>query len=264
MSCLSAPLNELVNRGSGESSDVSVAWKDVDRDVFSRFVQFAYTGVYTGFSPSENDDSSEGATETANVVEKQLDTMSNGLFLDPPPLRGDPFKLPYSLASYEKATKDIPFGTSRLICQQGISSKKRDFISAFVAKQGGLEYASSRKADLTFPTGFLEAVLLGHAKTWVFANAYAISTLMSHAHSHLAHELAHWTISPATFLYELGGLVQYIYDQTVTRSQLRLLIVEFVACVVEDVSNLEGWPTLLKDVPDFAADLLDQMTNRLG
>lgn len=38
---------------------------------------------------------------------------------------------------------------------------------------------------------------------------------------------------------------------------------QFAACVVEDVSGLEGWSVLKKEVPDFMADLVNQMTDRL-
>jgi hypothetical protein len=187
--------------------------------------------------------------------------------------------LPYSLASYERAINGISFGD---VCKQhrgfktGLfdectcrptarpSEKKRDFISAIMAKQGGLQYASIRKDNLNPQAQSFEHVFIGHARIWFFADVYAIAPLMDHACSHLAHELVHWTISLATFLHEFGGLVRYVYDQAARGCQLRLLVAQFAACVFEDVSGLEGWPMLLNGVPDFAAELVDQMTNRLG
>lgn len=88
---------------------------------------------------------------------------------------------------------------------------------------------------------------------------------MDLAFSQLAHELTQWTIWPSAFVPGFGGLVRYVYgNHTAGGCQLRQLVAQFTACVVEDVSGLEGWSTLLKEVPDFAADLVDQMTNRLG
>lgn len=55
MSRLSAELNALVNGGRKESLEGYVACEDIDEDVFSRFVQFVYTGAYTGFVPTEKD-----------------------------------------------------------------------------------------------------------------------------------------------------------------------------------------------------------------
>ncbi|RYP39350.1 hypothetical protein DL767_002261 [Monosporascus sp. MG133] len=45
----------------------------------------------------------------------------------------------------------------------------------------------------------LERVSMGHAKIWVFARRFAITSLMDLAYSQLAVELAEWTILPFTF-----------------------------------------------------------------
>lgn len=56
-----------------------------------------------------------------------------------------------------------------------------------------------------------------------------------------------------------------VYDErTIKGCQLRQLVVQFATCVVEDVLGLAGWLQLLDDVPTFAADLINQMTNRFG
>lgn len=289
VSRLSAPLNDLVNSGNTESSEVCVTWKDIDDDVFSRFVQFAYTGAYKGFAPSRNDDSSEGATGTsANRVEEQRDSSSteNSLFESGAPPKRQPFTLPYSLASYRWAAisdfgrftcklhsttsekhKHKLLGRAWCECDPDIknypSEKKRDFVSAIISKQGSLENFIIWRADPSPQKQVFQDIFLGHAKMWVLAHAYAISALMDQAHSHLAHELVHWTISPATFVHEFGGLVRYVYDRAVRGCQLRLLVAHFAACIVEDVADLEGWPELLREMPDFAADLVEQMRNRL-
>ncbi|KAI3331265.1 hypothetical protein F4824DRAFT_504295 [Ustulina deusta] len=44
--------------------------------------------------------------------------------------------------------------------------------------------------------------------------------------------------------------------------QPRQVVASFAVCVARDVSALEGWATLLEDVPDFAWDLLGQVTKR--
>jgi len=47
-----------------ESLEGPVAFEDVEKDIFSRFVQFVYTGVYTSFASAEKD---EPNTVTASV-----------------------------------------------------------------------------------------------------------------------------------------------------------------------------------------------------
>jgi hypothetical protein len=81
----------------------------------------------------------------------------------------------------------------------------------------------------------------------------------------LVRELAHWTISPSAFLTDFGALVRYVYGDRMARGcRLRLLVAQFAACVVEDVSGLDDWLMLMNETPDFGADLVDQMINRLG
>ena len=102
---------------------------------------------------------------------------------------------------------------------------------------------------------------IGHARIWVFARRFGIASLTDLAFTQLAHELTEWTIWPSAFVPRFGGLVRYVYGNCTTgESQLRQLVAHFAACVVEDVSGLEGWSALLKEVPHFAVDLVEQMT----
>ena len=200
----------------------------------------------------------------------------------------DDFKLPYSLASYKaaavgprewlsKTQKPNKRGAKRKIDAlahddsdpggTSPSEKKLNFIWTFIAKQDGHDATSSNgwQNISQAQTGSFENVFIGHAKIWTFATKYSINSLMDLACKKLAHELVQWTISVSTFVPEFGGLVRYVYnDCTTAESQLRQLVAQFAACVVEDVGGLEGWRLLLNEVPDFAVDLLSQVTNRFG
>jgi len=106
-------------------------------------------------------------------------------------------------------------------------------------------------------------MFVGNVNIFGFAERFSIPSLMDLACSHLVWELVHWTISPPSFIPEFGALVRYMYNEhTIKGGQLRQLVVQFAACVVEDVLGLAGWLQLLDDVPTFAADLIDQMANR--
>lgn len=151
-----------------------------------------------------------------------------------------------------------------IACDCGPYQKKGDFVSAFVEKYGGADAGQpiwqSKPKHEALPFDFI-----GHARIWVFANRFDIAALMDLASSQLVHELTQWAIRPSAFVCDFGGLVRYAYDShPAGGSQLTQVVAQFAACVVEDVSGLEGWSTLLKEVPDFAADLVDQMTDRLG
>jgi len=223
----------------------------------------------------------------------------------------DAFKLPYSLASYKQAAAEwlggrnhssrcrrgassysaaTPTATARLAarlaakrkleaiscdCDVGSegtpSERKRDFISAFMAKESpalGYDRTSLNRTlqdDEILPTRLsFEPVFVGHARLWVFADRYAITALMDLACGHLVHELSHWTMYRESFVSEFGDLLRYVYDNTVAGCQLRLLVAQFAACVVEDVTAMEEWVAMLNDVPDFAGDLINQLMNRLA
>ncbi|KAK3389613.1 hypothetical protein B0H63DRAFT_556738 [Podospora didyma] len=288
VSRLSTPLNSVINSRAKESPEDCVVWEDIDASVFLRFAQFVYTGAYTSFVPAGAPRPSEGPTKTTVNVAEDLPDRNNpekplfrGLFsprtttpqvgvgygsaLPVPPQESDiasPFKLPYSLATYEKAAKDrsnVHGPGSR----GSPSAKKRNLISEFTANQVGLAGVSIEHSIR--PTELTSAMFVGNVKIWVFAERFSIPLLMDLAYSHFAKELAHWTISPSTFVPEFGALIRYVYDERTIRGyQLRELVIQFAACVVEDVLGLAGWLELLDEVPKFAADLIHQMTNRFG
>lgn len=318
VSRLSTPLNALVNSWSGESLKGCVSWEDIDTDVFSRFAQYLYTGDYAGFTPFENEYTS-GHSEEANTI--TIEAAWKGLSSERPPLfptsataqlanvfggtalsedsqkndKANPFKLPYSLRSYERAAAERIQGRSHALrCQvkeassQGArcevdakacdcisagesspSERKRDFIRAFMTKQGHKigRFTICRNMCQTKPgpqRKNFETVFVGHAKMWALAAGYSIDPLTDLAYAKLAYELSHWTISESAFIPEFGGLVRYVYSDRMTAGyQLQQLVAEFAACVVEDVCGLEGWSALLNEVPDFAAGLVKQMTNRI-
>ena len=218
------------------------------------------------------------------------------------------FKLPYSLSTYRRAATEwlagrsnhsrnckqrfaVPRFTPRpakrkfesMTCDCDLGSegtpseKKRDFISAFMAKADVMPphrtlwatvaaQPARRARALREPSRLdFEPVFVGHARMWVFADRYQVPSLMDHACAQLVRELAEWTLGPATFVPQFGGLVRYVYDDhTMVGCQLRLLVAQFAACVVEDVEALDEWPAVVNDVPDFAVDLMRQMTNRFG
>ncbi|RYO78286.1 hypothetical protein DL766_009513 [Monosporascus sp. MC13-8B] len=276
VSRLSAPLDALVQRGMEESSEGCVFWKDVDGDVFRRFAKFVYTGSYAGFMPTEKGEPADDDLESTALSEL-LNTKD----------QNDPLKLPYSLVSYKlgariwscphslssKRKKNEPSsglfgkrGSDAISCDCGPSEKKLDFISKFRSKYGGSAGASSygaifQRTRTTRPT---EQALIGDARVWLFAENYGVNALMEVASSRLVHELAEWTISASAFVPKFGKLVRYVYADSTAGCQLRQLLATFAACVVEDVSCLEGWQALLDEVPEFMKDLLKQVTDRLS
>lgn len=81
----------------------------------------------------------------------------------------------------------------------------------------------------------------------------------------LVRELAQWTVSESTFVPVFGALVRYVYNHLTEEGYpIRQLVAQFATCVVEDISGLEGWSSLLSEVPRFATDLISEMTMRFS
>ncbi len=64
------------------------------------------------------------------------------------------------------------------------------------------------------------------------------------------------------------NLLRYSYSNTTDRSEsiddLRLLVVHYFTCVVENLSRSNEFQLLLKKVDSFARDLVKQMLERLS
>ncbi|KAL6409081.1 hypothetical protein AUP68_05450 [Ilyonectria robusta] len=106
-------------------------------------------------------------------------------------------------------------------------------------------------------------VLIGHVRIWAFARRYAVGSLMDLTCANLVRELVYWVMSAQTFVPIFGELVRFVYGIcTVEGDKLRLLVAQFAACVVGDISHLEGWHELLTEIPAFAVDLVHKLANR--
>ncbi|KAJ9414886.1 hypothetical protein FOXG_21650 [Fusarium oxysporum f. sp. lycopersici 4287] len=288
--CSSTPLENLIHEA--EATKGSVTWTDVDNHIFARFVQFLYTGAYADFNTTDT---------TANTFKTPLDRrspeeLSKLFYKQTPGLQwgrkegDDTSKLPYSLTTYSAAVKLCNPVCSLDLSRQHSSKRKFDTMAS---DSESLHHYPKRKEDFiqqfmncygvsanvgsvfnvqhdTQPTGsaneaiLRDSVFIGHARMFIFAHRYEITSLVKHACTNLAQELSHWEVSVSAFVPVFAGLVHYIYNHAGSEtSELQRLIARFAACAVEDVSSLQGWSSLLNEVPAFAADLIDEVTVRL-
>lgn len=280
ISRLSVPFEALVNNAL-EAAHASAALEVANKDTFYRFYQFVYTGTYDGFKPVGcTKKTAPLPVETSTKMEDGIRCVANPFAVAPQMAdKTDSFKLPCSLVSRKAALHE--FMTPLVPCKRKLaessddraisirSELKSNTISAFMRNYeqltGGddsdfMRFGTETEAGHKQPS--FANVFLGHARIWRLADTYAITTLMDVARSRLARELAAWVITDSGFVRDFGSLVRYLYiDCNTEGSALKLLIAQFAACVVEDVKNLEGWPELVKEVPAFGVDLVDQMGN---
>jgi len=144
-------------------------------------------------------------------------------------------------------------------CDCGPSKKNRKYLSGFAQKHSGVDQGN----DYCEPkTDSLPSKFSGHARIWVFANRFDITALMDLASSRLVLELAQCDIWPSSFVSEFGDLVRYVYKNCPAgECRLTQIVAQYAACVAEDMSGLS---VLFTEVPAFAADVVDQMAERLG
>jgi hypothetical protein len=155
------------------------------------------------------------------------------------------------------------FSLDSTVCDCGPSKKKRRCLSDFAQKYTGgiIDQSNVHCKPKTETWSFSFS---GHASLWVFANKFDIPALMNLASTRLALELAQHDVWPSAFISEFGNLVRYVYGHCPAGEHfLKKLVTQYAACVVEDVCRLEGRWILLKEVPGFAADLVNQMIDRL-
>lgn len=70
-------------------------------------------------------------------------------------------------------------------------------------------------------------------------------------------------MSAQTFVPIFRELIRFVYGTcTVEGDKPRLLVAQFAACIVRDISHLEGWHELLTEIPAFTVDLVHKLANR--
>ncbi|MCJ1449340.1 MAG: hypothetical protein MMC23_009860, partial [Stictis urceolatum] len=105
--------------------------------------------------------------------------------------------------------------------------------------------------------------LLCHAQIYAFADIYDIPPLRSLA----LHKLKQLLIDQHQRQQRPPGifdLIKFGYANTTGRNNLRSLISEYAACVIEDLSAIEGFRDLLEEAESFAADLVSLLVDRLS
>ncbi|KAH7129640.1 hypothetical protein B0J13DRAFT_453481, partial [Dactylonectria estremocensis] len=299
LSCLSARLRSLIE--DSQVGEAYVHLEDVDDDVFLRFAQFAYCGSYAGFeNTSENADEVSPVLGLFGRPLKKQKTSENTVSenagkatfsFGQPWDKQDTLKLPFSLASCTTTATDSVDDQARCYyCSQDTSdmrvpSKRKHGLKACpceVRKPRHPRKNQELRSNFmrTYAPGInlgqnvgqvqsgpqsehFKHVLIGHVRIWAFARRYAVGSLMDLTCANLVRELVYWVMSVRTFVPVFGELVRFVYGGcTVEGDKLRLLVAQFAACVVEDISHLEGWYELLTEIPAFAVDLVRKLANR--
>merc|ERR1712000_384699 len=281
---LSASLTALAYGELKRSPDGCVTLAEIDKDVFLRFMQFLYTGTYMSFRHDEKEEPSKqtGAVPqtTPSVSEELTDqtvkAIPIGLGQSPSPCATN--STTHRPSSADSSHSTTLFGGGQISDQAGFSKPASQVLGTATTTGGLLVVQSNDSLSVLFsastkpllslvgPSAQMVVVRLaarsGHARIWVFANRFDITALMDLASSRLVLELAQCDIWPSSFVSEFGDLVRYVYKNCPAgECRLTQIVAQYAACVAEDMSGLS---VLFTEVPAFAADVVDQMAERLG
>ncbi len=251
----SKPLGVLINGNMSEAKEGCAPLKDVDEGTFVRFSQYAYTGDYVAADPDILPDSC--TITSTHLVPNEV---SNAQPEPEPEL--EPVR---DLSGFDISNDG--WGFSKKDTKKAKAwSKKSELWGNFKSKA----YATSKPAfqprkNRELCEDYTE-VFLCHARLYVFADKYDVGPLKDLSLHMLQRTLAEFTLYDER-IGDIINLLWYSYSNTTDRPEsiddLKLLVVHYSACVVEDLSRSNEFQLLLEEVGSFARDLVKQMLERL-
>lgn len=275
---------------------------DIDDDTFVRFSQYAYTGDYVAADPEillgssaiatthqALDDASPNrvgydggeapapAIDGAEPVAVNIEVESAA----PEPdfvVADTPWDPPngISFSSKDKKKKKKRAGQyNHMEEPEDVAvpeeftpqTKKSNLWQAFKSKAhttSGPDFQPQRNRE---PCENYTEVFLCHARLYVFADKYDIGPLRRLSLHKLQRTLVKFTLYDER-VGDIVNLMRYSYSNTADCvgyiDDLRLLVVHYAACVVEDLAQSLGFQSLLEEAGSLARDLVEQMVSRLN
>ncbi|KAI7776480.1 hypothetical protein LA080_005309 [Diaporthe eres] len=264
ISRLSKPLGVLINGDMREAKERCVKWPDVDEKTFVRFVQWAYTKTYITEEPEILLDHS--IIGTADSYGKIL-ALAEGKASEMPL---------YSLttANFVQPQKKECCWNKACGCDCGACAAengrpalvKRLILVHEFLDASGTTYPTSTSAfsprKNTEGCEDYTGVFLCHAKLYVVADKYDIPALKQLSLHRLHATLKEFTLYPSR-MNDIATLAKYVFENTVPEDKIRDMITMYYACIVEDARKQDGLKSLIDEIPNFAFDLIDKMSDRL-
>ena len=281
----SKPLCVHISGKMSEAKEGCVLLDDIDEDTFIRFSQHTYTGDYTTAEPVVLLDASTIATthrdSPERLVERAKDhdgETSVGAIPEPEPDYQDTGGYCSKRKKDKKKGKGgIPWDWSEkqnMLCECGASqipdplvlqSKREKLWDSFKCiaypAKPTFKARKNREACECYTD-----VFLCHARLYAFAERYEIVPLKALSLHKLHHNLVEFVVYDER-VEDILDLIRYSYANTADLSDsidgLRLLVVHYAACVIEDLAKHSGFRLLLEESGPFARDLVDQLLRRL-
>ena len=261
---LSKPLDALINNGQMKESTARCATlDDTEVDTFVAFCEFAYTDQYTTHDYVQRE-SSEGVLKELPVFTFNTNTMghwaldtTSDTFPSGSPM--GPSTLFPSRNPPRKDKRDHPLQSDNSL------ARKPKVLHPF----SGLWSEFTQKPGFTFVKAATESSdpdLLVHAKVYVFATRYMVSSLQLQSLKSLYRDLKNFKLSHDN-AKRILDLVEFTYDNTGKeepggKSKLRDLVIHYVACESQLLANHERFGHLLDENGEIGSDLVMKMAKQ--
>lgn len=285
----SDPLLALINGGMVEAREGHAWLEDTDEETFVRVGEYLYTGDYTPAEPDillahsqigqASDDihtqmiSERDALDGGSIsTEMEVTEVLNGQFPEeslPKVSEWDMFRLTKKeKKEKKKARAAFSWGLDEEpeIPKVDPTRSKRELLwDEFIDSIDTCDRNFRPRRNLE-PYEDYREVFLCHAQLYVFADKYDIQPLAKLSLSKLGHTLADFNVFEER-REDIVELLQYCYANTAervgTKDSLRVLVIKYVACIVERLKGSEGFHSLLGEANSISLDLIIELCKRL-
>ncbi|KAI9891153.1 MAG: hypothetical protein M1814_002996 [Vezdaea aestivalis] len=207
----SIPLNVMLNGQLKEAREGCAFLEDIDKSIFVRFTQYAYTGGYDTVNPGN-------MSESPPVTDTALDALAahdpNFYQIEPPPMDDDAFDN-WSYRSHHSKKK----GKIHHDINTTPPSKKTQLWESFRKTSYGTSAYSFQARKNIKPCENYTEVFLCHARLYVFADRYDVEPLRQLTLHKLQRTLADFTLYDER-TRDVVELVKYTYSNTAECHQL--------------------------------------------
>ncbi|KAH6876842.1 hypothetical protein B0T10DRAFT_584842 [Thelonectria olida] len=229
VACQSQALDKLINGDLREASERCVRWPDVDPETFVRFSQYAYTGDYLTAPPRTREQTSP----------KEF----------PPPPDSPP-----KFTRSRKKKSSLSWGEGSALF------KDKDLWSQFKKLYPGVDL--DREPEANSPEDDFSDVLLSHARLYIFADCYGISTLKLLCLRKLRQTLERFTVYEEA-IDDIVQLVHFCYENTIECDEMRDLVNMYTACKVVELWRSEEFQRLTVETGEYVRGLISEMLKRV-
>ncbi|KIW99405.1 uncharacterized protein Z518_11393 [Rhinocladiella mackenziei CBS 650.93] len=251
---------------------------DIDVDTFVRFCEYAYTGDYSVPQPTicqaphpspllQTDTQDSNDNSKSNAVSQKPETEKA------PPPDSNP-------RSKQLISRSISWLTGRNNKKKPCtpSCKLRNPASGVIASlpdpdsKLGVTWSKFRASSTGWngpvfqpyrnilPSESFTEVLLCQARLYVFGDRYDIKPLRLLIVYKIRRTLSVLKIFPER-VPEIFQLVAYVYENTVEGDDLRMLVLQYTACMTIVLMADADWDAFISEQPTFARELLAYLSN---